>query len=70
MEMTVSLLPVLPGLQVCNQLNCVIEGVYSPVQNLSPLLFVDVLSNQKKYHFNKLGQVFVEIQPPETLSSA
>jgi hypothetical protein len=53
MDMVVSLLPVLPGLQ-----------------SFSPLLFVDVLSNQKKYHFNKLGQVFVEIQPPETLSSA
>ncbi|CAI8010584.1 hypothetical protein GBAR_LOCUS6957, partial [Geodia barretti] len=53
MDMVVSLLPVLPGLQ-----------------SFSPLLFVDVLSNQKKYHFNKLGQVFGDIQPPETLSSA
>lgn len=53
MNMTVSLLPVQPGLQ-----------------NIGPILFVDVLSNQKKYHFNKLGQIFVEIQPPESLSNA
>ena len=53
MDLTLSLLPVQPGLQT-----------------ISPVMFVDVLSNQKKYHFNKLGQVFVEIQPTETLSSA
>ena len=50
-------------------INCVLSSL-SPIQSFSPLLFVDVLSNQKKYHFNKLGHVFVEIQPPETLSSA
>ena len=53
MDLTLSLLPVQPGLQT-----------------ISPVMFVDVLSNQKKYHFNKLGQVFVEIQQTETLSSA
>ena len=53
MDLTLSLLPVQPGLQT-----------------ISSVMFVDVLSNQKKYHFNKLGQVFVEIQPTETLSSA
>ena len=47
----------------------IIKGFYL-FQSFSPLLFVDVLSNQKKYHFNKLGQVFVEIQPPESLCSA
>ena len=76
MDMTLSLLPVQPGLQVATHslaYNIALSVSIIPpshLQALSPLLFVDVLSNQKKYHFNKLGQVYVEIQSAETLSSA
>lgn len=30
------------------------------LQTIGPVTFLDMLSNQKKYHFSRLGQVFVE----------
>ena len=33
------------------------------LQTIGPVTFVDMLSNQKKYHFSRLGQVFVANPP-------
>lgn len=66
MELKFSLIPVKPGLQVqCHVVMIIIrwQQCMCIVQNIGPVMFVDLLSNQKKYPFTKLGQVFVEHTP-------
>ena len=33
------------------------------MQTIGPVTFIDMLTNQKKYNFSRIGQVFVENPP-------
>ncbi len=74
MEIQFTVVPVQPGLQVSQGTfkdcaNQFLPNAPPPPQSIGPLTLVDLLSNQKKHHFHKISQVFVE-HVPITLTTA